>query len=446
MRPVSHGIRNLLRTLTSRSRNPRIRMIRPLLAVLLLTGGILASPVKDYYLHSFRKIMLSDQFFAEGATFGDLNRDGHTDVVAGPFWYAGPDFRTRHEYYPAKPFDPEKYSDNFFAHVYDFNRDGWSDILIIGFPGEDASWYENPRGKGGLWKHHVVLEGVGNESPAWKDVTGDGRPEIVCVRDGYYGYAEVDWAAPTRVWTFHRISPKGPWQKFTHGLGVGDVNGDGRPDILEKDGWWEQPASLEGGPVWTKHAVDFGKGGAQMYAYDLDGDGNNDVITSLQAHEYGLAWFEQVRTNGRVDFVRHVIMNETPAENRYGVTFSQLHAIDLVDMDRDGIKDIVTGKRYWAHGSHGDPEPNAPAVLYWFKTVRLDSKKGVDFLPYLIDDNSGVGVHVVAGDINGDGFPDVVSSNKKGTAVLLHERRSVDKKTWQAAQPRLYTTVSDRWQ
>lgn len=417
-------------------------MRMPLLALLLLATGGTFAPAKEYSLHTFRKVLLSDQFYAEGANFGDLNRDGAMDVVAGPYWYEGPDFRRRHEYYPAKAFDPEKYSDNFFAHVYDFNNDGWPDILIIGFPGEDASWYENPGSTGGGWKRHVVFDGVENESPAWADLTGDGKPEIVSLSGGRYGYVQVDWEDPSRPWTFRPITPKGPWKKFTHGLGVGDVNGDGRNDILEKDGWWEQPASLEGDPVWTKHAVDFGPGGAQMYAYDVDGDGDNDVITSLKAHGYGLAWFEQVEENGRRAFVRHVIMNEKPEENPYGIAFSQPHALALVDMDGDGIKDIVTGKRYWAHGSHGDPEPNAPAVLYWFKTVRLGNGQGVDFIPYLVDDDSGVGVQIVVGDINGDGLPDIVSSNKKGTAVLLHERRRVDKRTWQSAQPRPYTSAS----
>jgi hypothetical protein len=417
-------------------------MRRSLFALLLAAGCASVPAAKEYDLHTFRKVPLSDRFYAEGANFGDLNRDGIMDVVAGPFWYEGPEFSRRHEYYPAKTFNPEEYSDNFFAHVYDFDRDGWSDILIVGFPGEEVSWYENPRGKEGPWERHTVLEGVGNESPAWTDLTGDGKPEIVFVRDGHYGYAEWDQADPTRAWAFHNISSKGPWQKFSHGLGVGDVNGDGREDILEKDGWWEQPASLAGDPVWTRHAVDFGPGGAQMYAYDVDGDGDNDVITSLQAHGYGLAWFEQVEENGRRAFVKHVIMNERPEENRYGVQFSQVHALDLADMDGDGVKDIVTGKRFWAHGSHGDPEPNAPAVIYWFRTVRDRDGRGADFIPYRIDDNSGVGVQVVAGDVNGDGLSDLVTSNKKGTAVLLHERNKVDRQSWEAAQPQPYTAAS----
>src|SRR6478672_13908201 len=119
-------------------------------------------------------------------------------------------------------------------------------------------------------------------------------------------------------------------------------------------------------------------------------------------------------------------MDRKPEQNKYGVKFSQLHAIDLIDMDGDGLKDIVTGKRFWAHGSEGDAEPGAPAVLYWFKLVR-NPDKSVDWIPYQIDNNSGIGTQVVAGDITGDKLPDVVVGNKKGTFVHIHSVKKVSK-------------------
>ena len=217
---------------------------------------------------------------------------------------------------------------------------------------------------------------------------------------------------------FHQISPNNKYGNFTHGLGLGDVNGDGRADLIEKDGWWEQPAALAGDPVWKFNKQPFGSGGSQMYAYDVNGDGLNDVITGLAAHAFGLAWFEQYKEGGAIRFREHVFMNKDPKENKYGVKFSELHAIDLVDMDGDGLKDIVTGKRFWSHGRTGDPDRNDAAVLYWFKLVR-GTDKTVDFVPHLIDDDSGVGVQVVATDINGDNKPDVVVANKKGAFVFL---------------------------
>src|SRR5258708_3014155 len=126
-------------------------------------------------------------------------------------------------------------------------------------------------------------------------------------------------------------------------------------------------------------------------------------------------------------------MGEKPEQNDYGVAFSQLHAIALADMDHDGVPDIITGKRFWAHAEH-DPGSLEPAVLYWFQTVREPGGKA-RFVPHRIDSNSGVGTQVVTGDLNGDGWADIVVGNKKGTFVFIHDAKEVDKKTWQAAQP-----------
>lgn len=432
-------------------------------AFLILPLAVWAATAADSgsTLRTFRKIQLTDQFWGEGANYGDFNKDGVMDVVSGPYWYAGPDFKKRQEYAPATQTFKLKvgpmtevtvpgyegglgknntYSENFLAYTYDFNGDGWTDILILGFPGKESWWFKNPQGAAGHWERYTVIDVTDNESPTFTDLTGDGKPDLVCNSGGYFGYASPDPANPTAKWTFHRISPKGNWQRFTHGIGVGDVNGDGRNDILEMDGWWEQPASLSGDPEWKQHKAPFapGTGSSQMYAYDVNGDGRNDVISSLAAHGFGLAWYEQLAerdASGSPQFKQHVIMNKEPKENKYGVRFSQLHSIDLVDMDGDGLKDIVTGKRFWAHGPTGDAEPNAPAVVYWFKLARGENHS-VDYIPYRIDDNSGVGTQVQAGDINGDGLPDVVVGNKKGTFVHLQEKKQVSAEEWQKAQPK----------
>jgi hypothetical protein len=252
-------------------------------------------------------------------------------------------------------------------------------------------------------------------------VDGDGKPELVCHWDGRWGLLRPDWTEPTKSWTFHPITAPGDYNQFYHGTGVGDVNGDGRPDLILNDGWWEQPPPGGTDQLWTEHPFKFGpKGGAQMFAYDVNGDGLPDIITSLDAHGWGLAWFEQVRDGGRITFRRHTIMDDRSEEAKYGAAFSQPHALALADIDGDGLLDIVTGKRRWAHGPTGDIEPAAEPVVYWFQLVR--ERGGVRFVPHRIDGASGVGVQITVADVNGDGAPDVLTASKLGSFLFLNRR------------------------
>ena len=370
---------------------------------------------------AYKKLQLTDKFFCEGAYYADFNRDGTMDVVSGPYWYAGPDFQQRHEVREPHEFDPKGYSDNFLTYTGDFNGDGWVDILYAPWPGQDASWYENPGAKEGRWAAHFALKNVGNESPVWGDVNGDGRPDLVYNIDGFLGYGTWDPAKPNEPWTFHPVSTPGDYQKYTHGVGIGDINGDGRVDVLESVCWWEQPANAQPGHPWIRHDYKFADAAAQMLVYDVDGDGLNDVVTAWHCHLYGLVWHQQVRGEaGRIGFQQHVILPSEPDLNSSDLRISQLHAFDLVDMNGDGLQDILTGKRFWAHGPEGDKEPGAPAVVYWFELQR-DAGGKVQFVPHQIDDNSGVGTQVAATDLNNDKRPDVIIGNKKGTFVFLSQ-------------------------
>lgn len=375
----------------------------------------------------WEKRWLSGLFYGEGAAFGDFNKDGTLDVVSGPFIYDGPEYTMKRTYRDVKSHDPLAYSDNFFTYADDFDQDGWTDILTIGFPGKEAFWYRNPQKDDGKWERHVVLKVVDNESPMLANIVGDASPELVCMSGGYAGYASPDSSDPTKPWTFHPVTPKSDYQRFTHGIGVGDVNGDGRLDLLEKTGWWEQPEELDDTQPWKKHEHPFapGQGSSQMFAYDVDGDGDNDVITALNAHGYGLAWYENVKQGDQITFKQHLVLSPKADERIHAVQFSQLHAVELIDMDGDGLKDILTGKRFWAHGPTGDPEPNAPPVLYYFKLTRHgvggDGAKAT-YEPVQIDSYSGVGTQITAADANGDTIPDIVVGNKRGTMLFLSKK------------------------
>lgn len=273
---------------------------------------------------------------------------GHPDIVYGPHWYAGPAFVDRFEIYPPKAFDPRQYSDNFFTAVADVDGDGRCDVLVNEWPGKAVHWFKNPGDRRSAWARHLVHPVVDNESPAWLDITGDGRAELVFHTGGVLGYAQPSEATATERWSFTPCSAPEKWGQYQHGLGAGDVNGDGRLDLLMNGGWWEQPATMPAGAtpaVWRKHAANFGKGGAQMHAFDVDGDGDADIVTSLEGHGYGLSWFEQVRRDGEVEFIEHPILPRAADANLEGVQFSQPHAVAVADIDGDGRPDVVIGNK-----------------------------------------------------------------------------------------------------
>jgi hypothetical protein len=376
----------------------------------------------------FETRTLSPDHYAEGADVGDIDGDGTLDLVAGPIWYKGPDFAEGGRVLePVPTFSTDQYSTFFLTFVADVDADQLLDVIGIGDAGggngsgtPNAHWYKNPGESGTApWTKTALFDGlVSNESPIFANLVGDERKELVFMTDQTLGYAEPA-ASPSAPWTFHAISGEDFNTPYVHGLGVGDVNGDGRADIVEREGIWLQP---ESGTTWTRHEVDFGQGltgtrpgnwgGSQMIVYDVDGDGDSDVVTALAAHRYGFSWFEQIDLD---TFTPHEIMPATDT----GESVSQLHAVSVGDLNGDGLLDVVTGKRYYAHPStNPDPGTTDTPALYWFELVRGAT---ASFTPHQIHADSGVGCNFAVHDVNGDAKLDVFVTNKHGT--FLHTQR-----------------------
>ena len=364
----------------------------------------------------FKKHTLTSEFVSEGVAVGDVNKDGKADVLAGAFWFEAPDWK-QHEIVAGITFKPAtEYSNSFLNFSMDVNLDEWTDLIVIGFPGTAGIWYENPKNNGGYWKKYIISEmvGIGNESPGFVDVDGDGRKDILCADSNA---KQMIWLrAPktkgSTLWERIPISETNVpgTDKFSHGLGLGDVNKDGRKDVIIKTGWWEAPPDRTQ-PNWTFHPSDLGEDCSHMHVLDANQDGLNDVV-SASAHKYGVWWHEQVKEpNGDVTWKHHEISK----------SISQTHSSELIDMNEDGDPDLITGKRFFAHNDTDvDPGAREPALLVWFE---FEPGKNPSWKAHEIDNNSGAGLNFIAEDITKDGLIDIVISNKKGVFVFENKMK-----------------------
>ena len=388
---------------------------------------------------NFRMQRLSDFYYSWGAGAADVDRDNVQDIISGPHVFYGPDYTRRSEIYLQLTTNPsDAYTmDAWMQFVSDFTGDGWGDALNCSFTGGGCTLYVNPRGEPRRWDKHTVVPTYQTEIGVLHDLDGDGKPELVYGAEQQMRFAKPDPADPTAPWKIHNVSERG--YVTAHGVGAGDINGDGRADIVNPYGWWEQPEqstvdsrqSTVESQTWTYHPQAFGRykrgfGGSVMAVYDVNGDKLNDVVTVLAAHGWGMAWFEQKRTaQGAISFEQHMIMDDLSTKNAGGVVFSQPHGANFGDIDGDGITDFVVGKRYWSHrDTYLDPDPYGPAVLYWYRTVRNPKAPGgAEFVPELIHNRSGTGSDVFPVDLNKDGRLDVVTATRFGTFIFWNDMK-----------------------
>ncbi len=343
----------------------------------------------------FKKTQLDNVFRSEGATVGDFSGNGKLDIAAGSVYYAAPNWNMVPVLEAPKEFPVKGYSDAFLCFASDVNRNGRTDLLVVDFPGKQTWWFENPGAAGGAWKRNEAVAETNGENPLWVDLTGDGKMDLVA------GIPEMGWASPGedpyKPWNIYIVSgPDDPRiQRYYHGFGVGDINGNGRLDIVCREGWWEAPEDRTQVP-WKFHRVDFGPPCAQMIVHDFDGDGRADVLTT-SAHQYGIWWHQQTADGWQT--------------HEIDKSFSQTHAVVLADINGDGLMDFVTGKRYYAHNGN-DPGADDPALLCWYELQRRDGKPV--WTRHVIDDDSGAGMHFEVVDMTGNGLLDIATANKKG--------------------------------
>ncbi len=347
----------------------------------------------------FKKHQIDSTFRSEAVAVADFDGDGQLDIATGNLYYSGPHWKMVPMLDPPIEFNRFGYSSAFLCFPDDIDHDGHMDLIVVGFPGQQTHWLENPGQTGSMWKKHLAVSKTDNESPMYVDVNGDGRKALLFFFQGRCVFAQPG-ENPRKPWPLTTISSPGD-PAPGHGLGVGDLNSDGRTDVLIPNGWWEAPSKTTAS-AWPFHKAEL-FGGAQLCVHDFDADGDMDVLGS-SAHGYGIAWSEQTIDGWKM----HEIDN----------TDSQTHALHLADINADGLMDFVTGKRFWAHNGH-DPGSFQPAVLCWYEQQdKRDTHDRPQWTKHVIDYDSGVGLHFQIIDINGDGRLDIVTSNKKGVHLF----------------------------
>jgi len=344
------------------------------------------------------KIKLDNGAF-ESASIFDVNNDGISDIVCGGYWYEGPNWK-KHKVCDLPLFG--EYYDDFSTIPLDVNGDGYLDIITGGWFGKTLYWRENPLGQLSEWKTHVIDEcGHIETTRAW-DVDGDGELEIVPNTPGnpmvVYKLMRDGSGIGTGQFRKHKV-----WDGVTgHGLGFGDINGDGRGELVLRKGWLEPPSEpLE--EQWTLHEeFDLGSASVPIIVEDINGDGLAELIVG-QAHGYGLDYYQQSSDqNGQRKWARIPI-------DPY---FSQYHEMQYVDIDGDGERELITGNRYRAHCG-AEPGETEVVGLYCFKW------NGHSFTKQIIDhgkagEASGTGISMAIADIDGDGRLDIVAPGKQG--------------------------------
>jgi hypothetical protein len=326
---------------------------------------------------------------SETAAVADVNGDGKLDIISGEYWYAAPNW-TPHKFRDL-PYS-NGYIDNFSDLPLDVDGDGRPDIVSCSWFRKSLMWWHNEGTR--MWSEHVIESGSPIEFAFLVDLNNDGKPQEILPEFGDPKAPLAWYELSGGKFVKHQVSDK----SYGHGIGAGDINGDRRTDIITPKGWFEAPADPRNGQ-WIFHPdFDLGTTGF-IYAVDINGDGRTDLVTSA-AHDYGIFWMEQLPDH---QCKKHVIDD----------TWSQAHAMTMVDLNGDGHPDFLTGKRYMAHDH--DPGAREPLGIYWYECLRNEDRSVV-WVKHVIDysTRTGAGMQLPVVDIDGDGRLDFVAPGKTG--------------------------------